>query len=226
MRVRWGILLAAGGAAVVAHVAAALAVRGVPLVGTEEFARTASELVGRAEIARAPARDPLLLSLGTAERSPVEAPGPRPVLDPAALRRPPRMESDCLGRARERLAVGAEIILRSSGEAREALRVLPPGLGSPAGRWTPSAADREVADVAIGLGAREVTRPLPPRFMPAPSVVELAASARAKLLPREAKLDIPTDRTVPLPPPDWPEPDRPVRAPEVFVDVLEAAGRR
>jgi hypothetical protein len=111
------------------------------------------------------------------------------------------------------LAACAEVLALPPGEAALAARVAPP---------LPSAADRLCTDVAIGIDARDVTRPLAARFLPTPPLAELANSARPGLRPREAKLRFGVDRALPLHPPDWPEPDRPLRTPQIFVDVLGA----
>ncbi len=214
MSLRWWPLSVALALAAVAHIAAALAVRGAPLVGTDGFSRTVSELLKKPDLVATSEAEPVRVFLGSVERAPVEAPGPRPVLDPASSRKPPHLGSEWRDRDK-RLAVARPLFMPSAREAAEPMRARPPGLDAPSG------ADREVAGLAINLNTRELTRPLPARFVPAPSLAGLAASARPALRPREAKLEFPIDRAVPLPPPHWPEPDRPLRVPEVFVDVLD-----
>ena len=82
-------------------------------------------------------------------------------------------------------------------------------------------AEREVADAAIALGAKVVTRRLPRRFLTRPTLVRAAKAARPDLAPLEEELDFAAPPGLPEEAPDWDEPERAIAPPDVFVDVLE-----
>ena len=217
MRLRLDILAVAVLAAVAFHVAAVLATKRVPLVGTGRLAAKASEDLRNPEVADVSPRDPLRVTLGVAQRGPVATPGRRAVLDPASVRRAPGLGPEWpddgarLEAARGLFMPPPEL----SAEGTEPLR------GSPTGSAVPSWADREVADIAIPLYAPVAARRLPRRFLPPPPLSSAAEAARPRPESLGKDLALPSPPALPPVPPDRPEPVRAITLPEIFVDVLE-----
>jgi hypothetical protein len=178
----------------------------------------------------------LRVSLGVAERAHADASGPRPVLDPEPVRRPPRAGSGWLELRdhAQRLAASAARVSSEPGEEREPPRVPPPGIGVPFANASTAAeglsasnVDKAVARDALALDVKAVTRALPARFRvaPIPSLARAAAAERPrspgsdKPGPAVDALKISFGPSAPKPPAEWPAPDRAIGAPEVFVDV-------
>jgi hypothetical protein len=221
MDISWRGVAAAVTAAVCAHLAAAFVLRGVPLVGAGGLAIDCAEILDRPELARPPPERPLDVALGSEARPCARSPGPRPVLDPAALRRPPAVPHDWTG--------GDEVF--SAGR-----RLFAPGFRARPlrSRLTPGV-ERRLSRRAIDVEPAVVLRSLPSVFGPRPSLASAAESARPRLDPGGPALELPRDlESVPVPSfgrggPDEEGPARgkppgalPPREglPELFIDVL------
>ncbi len=216
MKLRLDILALAVAAAVALHIAAVLATRSLPLVGTGRLAEAAADLLHDPELAEVSPRDPLRVMLGVAVRGPVAAPGPRAVLDPLGVRKRPDLGAEWPD-IEARLEAARGLFMpppELASEAKEPLRASPP-------EGTPSWADREVADAAIPLEVKVTMRRLPARFLPPPPLAAAAKAARPDASSLQEGLDLPAPPALPETLPDWPEPARAIMLPEVFVDVLE-----
>lgn len=234
MKLRLDILALAVCAAVGLHLAAALATKSLPLVGSGRLGRAAGEMLDDPELAAVSRRDPVRVVLGSAERGTVSTPGPRAVLDPLNVRRPPDLGAEWPD-VGPRLEAARGIFAPPPELAREGahpLRIARPGGGVPSSRaW----ADYEMVDAAIPLGAKVVMRRLPGRFRAPPTLAAALeardGAARPVLAPRKEQLDFPVPLALPpssgegrLPGPD--EARRPITPPEIFVDVLEIGRKR
>lgn len=234
MRCRWGIVIGAIAAAAAAHLVAARIVRGTPLLGAGGFAREMAAIVEGPGTEDDAGVFPLRVSLGAAEHATARAPGPRAVLDPGPLRRPPEAGADWLGLPgpTRRLAACAAEMSAEPGEGREPPRVAPPGFGAPfmTDAGTPSPVDRAVARDVFALDVRAATRPLPARFRAGdrPSLARAAGLERPSLDAGGAdggggvddvRLDFSFGYAPSQPPPEWPAPEGGIAAPDIFVDV-------
>jgi hypothetical protein len=218
VRLRLDILAVAVLAAVTLHVAAVLATKRVPLVGTGRLAAEASEDLRNPEVADVSPRDPLRVTLGVAQRGPASAPGRMAVLDPASVRRAPGLGAEWPDRA-ARLEAARDLFMPPPGLPAEGTEPLG---ASPTGTTIPSWADREVADIAVPLSAPAAARRLPRRFLPPPPLSSAAEATRPAPESLRRDLSLPSPPALPPAPPDWPEPLRAITLPEIFVDVLEA----
>jgi len=228
VRLRWGLVIGAVAAAAVAHIVAARAVRGTPLLGAGGFTREMAAALDRPGTEGDAEARPLRVSFGVAERAPERAADPGLVLDPTPFRRPPDAGAEWpkLPGLAERLAACAEELSREPGEEREALRVSAPGLAVPFANRPPSFSfmDSAAARDAVALRVRARTRPLPGRFRAteAPSLDRAVEQRRPSLEttgPGGTRLGIPYVPTPLVPPADWPAPRRAIVAPEVFINI-------
>jgi len=209
--------------ALAVHVGGAFLVKGWGILG----GRPGGDAAGCG--AAAPAQYPIRVAIGTAQRAPASGPGPKAVLDPAAIRRPPALGSEWPD-ADERLRTAQRVFLPPTAEGTEPMRSDAPAgtrervpdAGS-RGRG-PSWVDAEFSENVSTVRALAATTKLPARFLAAPSLGEAAAGGRDALRPdgavAAAGLSLPVERVTIAEAPAWPEPDRALGVPEVFVDVL------
>jgi hypothetical protein len=221
LRLRALPLALAAAAAIALHLVAVFLGRGLPLAGTGSLAETVSRIAGRPEIARVSDRDPVRVVIGRAEKVPAEGLGPRALLDPASSREAPRLGADWPS-SEERLAAARALVSPPRRARDEALAPLRAGSERRAG--PPDWADGAASLAAVDLEVRTATRPLGARLLPPPSLAGAAETGRRPLVPAEeaGRLAIPAARALPLGVPRWPDPDRALSVPEVFVDVLRA----
>lgn len=210
--VRWPLITVAVLVSMSLHAGGLVAVKGRGLLGAGDL----DGLLGPPSV-RHRERVPLRLKLGAAEPAPAEGPGPRGVLDPQALRRPPGLpDSGAEARWADHIKHLAQSSALGPLEHRFVRRPQPARAGT---------ADEELAAASIRVEVKLERRPLPRRFIEPPSLARAAEGTRPGPEDEAARFKpgfppgsalIPSDLLY--------EPARPLRVPEVFVDVLGLAG--
>lgn len=199
---RWHVALLAAAAAALCHTGGVLLLKGVPILGN-------SELAEALDVEALEPADPLRLTLGEGVWAPLESPGPRVALEPAALRPAPEL-GPVIEDLRERMRLASPLFLT-------------PNEGG--GHRPVPMENLRGQDWALSLetnlfDARRTVHVLPDVFV---SPVRLEAAARSLRQPLDATevargLVMPEPALPrPIPPPEL---GRPIRVPEVFVDVI------
>lgn len=209
-----------------AHVAAVFLLKGRPLLGTSGLERALARLAGVPESAGGSRPDPLRVSLGEGELAPVEGPGPRAALDPSVSRRPPEL-GPALDDSKARIqAIRAEILRPGpTGMAAQAVFAGRSGrVGENAAGGGPDWADSELSREALAFEAKVLVAKLPASFLRSASLESAAQAARPRLdnvaAAQGLALRAFAEGGTPRWPSVWSDPDRPLRVPEVFVDIL------
>jgi len=233
LRIRKRDVIVSAAAAGALHLVFVLAFGRTPVIGTTAYSEDVATLTDRPEIADRSGSSPMRVVLGSVEKTPIEGPGPRAALDPAAVRRPPSL-GPMTADVEARLGQVYPMFAVRRNEPSSPMKAQLPLSG------TPSWMDDELSRATAIAGAKRVVHALGARELPELSLTPSAEKVRIKLDPRglakELRLGL-APHQLPFPH-EWPEPARALRMPEVLFDVLsvpaseepteneEAAGRK